>query len=123
MTIELKEIVNQISETIGLPQGYKVSALIDEENENKLVGWTIVKVYDDGKIEPVNKNFNNLKELITNFDAKDVDLEKELKTLDNTLFDLDGVAVQGATHYITVEDVKYIAKRFYELGLKAQKGE
>lgn len=79
MTIELKEIVNQISEAIGLPQGYKVSALIDEENENKLVGWTIVKVYDDGKIEPVNKNFNNLKELIANFDAKDVDLGKGIK--------------------------------------------
>lgn len=122
MAIELKEIVNQISEAIGLPQGYKVSALIDEENENKLVGWTIVKVYDDGKIEPVNKNFNNLKELIANFDTKEVDLEKELKTLDNTLFDLDGVAVQGATHYLTVEDVKDIAKHFYELGL-TQKGE
>lgn len=51
------------------------------------------------------------------------DLEKELKTLDNTLFDLDGVAVQGATHYLTVEDVKDIARHFFELGLKAQKGE
>ena len=44
-------------------------------------------------------------------------LKEELKTLDNTLFDLDGVAVQGATHYLTVEDVKDIAKHFFELGL------
>lgn len=35
----------------------------------------------------------------------EVDLEKELSILDNTLFDLDGVAVKGATHYLTVEDV------------------
>jgi hypothetical protein len=60
--------------------------------------------------------------IIDTFETKEVDLEKELKFLDNTLFDLDGVAVQGATHYITVEDVKYIAKHFYELGL-TQKGE
>ena len=58
-----------------------------------------------------------------NLEVKEVDLEKELKLLDNTLFDLDGVAVQGATHYLTVEDVKDIARHFYKLGLKAQKGE
>lgn len=52
-------------------------------------------------------------------EVEEADLEKELKTLDNTLFDLDGVAVQGATHYLTVEDVKDIAKRFFKLGLKA----
>ena len=55
-------------------------------------------------------------------ETKDVNLEKELKILDNTLFDLDGVAIAGATHYLTVEDVKDIAKRFYELGLNTQKG-
>lgn len=52
--------------------------------------------------------------------VKEVDLEKELSILDNTLFDLDGVAVVGATHYLTVEDVKDIAKHFYELGLNAK---
>ena len=56
-------------------------------------------------------------------EVKEVDLEKELKTLDDMLFDLDGVAVKGATSYLTVNDVKDIAKRFFELGLKAQKGE
>lgn len=54
--------------------------------------------------------------------VKVVDLEKELKTLDDTLFDLDGVAVQGTTSYLTVNDVKDIAKHFFELGLK-MKGE
>jgi hypothetical protein len=54
-------------------------------------------------------------------ETKEVNLEKELERLDNILFDLDGVAIAGATHYLTVEDVKDIAKRFFELGLK--KGE
>ena len=56
-------------------------------------------------------------------ETKDVDLDKELERLDNILFDLDGVAIAGATHYLTVEDVKEIAKRFFEMGLNAQKGE
>ena len=55
--------------------------------------------------------------------VKEMDLEKELETLDSLLYDLDGVAVKGATSYLTVEDVKEIAKRFFELGLKTQKGE
>lgn len=56
-------------------------------------------------------------------EVKEMDLEKELSILDNTLFDLDGVAVAGATHYLTVEDVKDIAKHFFELGLNAKKEE
>ena len=57
-------------------------------------------------------------------EVKDVDLEKHLKEdIEDVLFDLNGVAVKGATYYLTVEDVKDIAKHFFELGLKAQKGE
>lgn len=54
-------------------------------------------------------------------ETKEDNLEEELERLDNILFDLDGVAIAGTTHYLTVEDVKDIAKRFFELGLK--KGE
>lgn len=64
MKVELKEIVNQLSEAIGLSQYYKVSALVDEENDNKIVGWTIVQVYADGKIEPIGEKVKSLKELI-----------------------------------------------------------
>lgn len=60
---------------------------------------------------------------LNTIETKDGELEKELERLDNTLFDLDGVAVQGATYYLTVEDVKDIAKRFYEMGLNKVKGE
>lgn len=60
---------------------------------------------------------------LNTIETKDIDLEKELEKLDRTLFDLDGVAIAGATHYLTVEDVKDIAKRFFEMGLNVQKEE
>lgn len=60
---------------------------------------------------------------IDSMETKEVNLEKELERLDSLLYDLDGIAIAGTTSYLTVEDVKYIAKRFFELGLKAQKGE
>ena len=60
---------------------------------------------------------------LNTIETKEVELEKELERLDNILFDLDGVAIAGATHYLTVEDVKDIAKRFYEMGLNVRKEE
>lgn len=67
MKIELKEIINQLSEGINLAEGFKVSALIDENNNNEIVGWTVVKVSEDGTIEPIDKFYNNLKELIDTY--------------------------------------------------------
>lgn len=54
-------------------------------------------------------------------EPSEVDLEKEINNLDNVYFDLDGIAVVGATYYITVEDLKDIARHFFELGLNAKK--
>ena len=63
----------------------------------------------------------DIKDFLNTLEVKDVDLEKHLKEdIEDVFFDLDGVAVKGATHYITVEDVKYIAKNFFELGLKSK---
>lgn len=53
-------------------------------------------------------------------DVAEGDLEKELETLDRILCDLDGIAIAGTSSYLTVEDVKDIVKRFYELGLRAK---
>lgn len=77
---------------------------------------TIGSLRDD-----ILKYINSLQEEHVSDDLEEVDLEKELKTLDNTLFDLDGIAIAGTTSYLTVEDLKTIAKHFFELGL-AQKG-
>lgn len=52
--------------------------------------------------------------------VKEVDLDKHLKEdIEDVLFDLDGVAVKGATHYLTVEDIKDIARHFFKLGMVA----
>lgn len=45
--------------------------------------------------------------------AEKVDVEKELNTLDSLIM----------KSHLTVEDVKSVAKHFFELGLKTQKGE
>ena len=64
----------------------------------------------------------DFEDFINTLEVKEVDLEKHLKEdIEDVFFDLDGVAVKGATHYLTVEDVKDIAKHFFELGLKTQK--
>ena len=62
-----------------------------------------------------------VKKAINSIETKDVDLEKELKAIDDAFFDLDGVAVKSASSYLTVEDVKDIARYFFELGCKCKK--
>lgn len=68
MKIELKEIINQLTEAINLEDGFKVSALVDDTT-SKIVGWTIVEVADDGTISMVDKDmkFNTIKELFDNY--------------------------------------------------------
>ena len=63
MKVELKEIIDQLTDAINLRDDFKVSALVDDD---KIVGWTIVEVYEDGSIKPVDKDlkFNNIKELL-----------------------------------------------------------
>ena len=65
MKVELKEIVDQLTEAIDLKPSYKVSALIDTDNGDKLCGWMIVQKSEDGTVTPVDgTKFNNLKELL-----------------------------------------------------------
>lgn len=68
MKVELKEIINQLTEAINLQDGFKVSALVDD-NTNQIVGWTIVEVTDDGTISMVDESmkFNTIKELFDNY--------------------------------------------------------
>lgn len=63
MKVELKQIINQLTETIGLDNKHKVSALIDDNGD--IVGWTIVEVFSDGTIVPQSDcKYNTIKELI-----------------------------------------------------------
>lgn len=76
---------------------------------------------EDGKHSVEYDITKKIIDIINAIEVKEVDLEKHLKEdIEDVLFDLDGVAVKGTTSYITVEDVKYIAKRFFELGLNTK---
>lgn len=64
MKVELKQVVDQLTEYLDLPVPLKVSALVEDET---IVGWTIVHVYDDRTIKPITSNkFKNIKELCDN---------------------------------------------------------
>ena len=52
----------------------------------------------------------SLKQSLDTLEVKEVDLEKEIDKIDD--------AIPGKR-----EDIEYIAKHFFELGIKAQKGE
>ena len=65
MKVELKQIIDELTDAINLPKGQKVAAIIDID---KIVSWTIVDVHEDGSIKPISdKKFNNLKELISEY--------------------------------------------------------
>lgn len=56
-------------------------------------------------------------------EVKNADLENDIQNvIHNHFFDLDGIAIVGTSSYATVDDMVYIAKHFYELGLKAKQG-
>lgn len=69
-----------------------------------------IKIINDEKSECMKPDSildnNNLENLIK-------------ENIDSVLFDLDGVAVKGATSYLTVEDVREIARLFFKLGMNA----
>jgi hypothetical protein len=63
MKVELKQVIDQLTEALNLTENVKVCALIDD-SEN-IVGWNVVDVNEDGKITPqFDSYFKNLKELI-----------------------------------------------------------
>lgn len=62
MKVELKQIIDELTDAIGLPEGQKVATIVDK---GKVVGWIIVDVYENGRIKPISdKKFNNIKELL-----------------------------------------------------------
>lgn len=61
MKVELKQIIDHLTDALGLVPGLKVAAVIDDDGET-IIGWTVVNVEEDGTIKPINKTMT-LKEL------------------------------------------------------------
>ena len=65
MKVELKEIIDQLTDALNFDDNIKVSALIDSDT-HRIVGWTRVKVGEDGTITMVDKDekFDSIKEML-----------------------------------------------------------
>ena len=65
MKVELKEIVDQLTDALNFDDNIKVSALIDSDTD-RIVGWTRVKVDEDGTITMVDKDekFDTIKQML-----------------------------------------------------------
>lgn len=65
MKVELKEIVDQLTDALNFDDNIKVSALIDSDT-GRIVGWTRVKVDEDGTITMVDKDekFDTIKQML-----------------------------------------------------------
>lgn len=69
-------------------------------------------------------HLDSLKQALNTLEVKEVDLEKEIKDWWNTHYSSKKYTFEGYTgHYIENFTLIEIAKHFFELGLKAQKGE
>ena len=66
---------------------------------------------------------NYLLSFIDTLEVKEVDLEKELIEWHKEHFKKDGTFIGMSGFYLTNNSQMDIAKHFFELGLKAQKGE
>ena len=62
MQVELKEIIDQLTDVCNLREGHKVSALVNDEH--RVVGWTIVEVHDDGTISPIDGKYDTIRKLL-----------------------------------------------------------
>ena len=85
--IALKQICDQLKEAIGLDDEHNVAALIDEECDTEVKGWTIVSVSNSGEIKPcTSQSFSTIKELMYSWlekqgKEKSTDVEPKFKKL------------------------------------------
>ena len=110
----MKQLIDKYAVVAGIENRIKELQNLYEENKEKLDSIQKTAIFlciDECK---------GILSFLNTLEIKEVDVEKELERLDSLLYDLDGIAIAGTTSYLTVEDVKDIAKRFFEMGLKAQ---
>ena len=70
-----------------------------------------------------NFALNKVLSFLDTLEVKDLDLEKELIEWHKEHFKKDGTFIRMSGFYLTNSSQMDIARHFFELGLKAQKGE
>ena len=72
MKIELKLVIDQLTELLNLSGNRKVSAVINEEYDNEFLGWCLVRQEENGQIIPqLGTRVATIKELFENFYEKE----------------------------------------------------
>jgi ribosome-interacting GTPase 1 len=67
MKVELRQIIDQLTEALELPKGHRVCAYVLDDNET-IFEWNICKVDENSKIIPIfMKGCANIKELLEKF--------------------------------------------------------
>lgn len=63
--INLKQICDQLTEAMCLPEGYRVAAVIDENNKTVVQEWCVVRMADTGRVVTIgDESFKTIKELL-----------------------------------------------------------
>lgn len=89
-------------------------AEIERKYETNLIGAH--SAFRNGKIEALRE----VKDFLNTLEVKEVDLEKEIQQHINDCLD---IKFPTTDIKMIAKDVEYTARKFFELGLKAQKGE
>ena len=97
------------------------------EIERRIKYDEMVMDHDAQITELLSRELNTLYELssfIKSLDTKEVDLEKEVANWWNAHYSSKAYTFEGYSgHYMENSTIVSLAQYFYELGLKAQKGE
>jgi hypothetical protein len=102
--IALKQICDQLKETIGLDDEHNVAALIDEDCDTEVKGWTIVSVSNSGEIKPcTSQSFSTIKELMYSW------LEKQGKLIPQYVYPKfrigDTIRLKGSVAEYTITSI------------------
>ena len=86
----------------------------------------VLNSYDPNEITSGRYALVSLRDFLDTLEVKEVDLEKEVDDYVNEYFSEcdDGVLISDANSMeLTLLDITPLAKHFFELGIKAKKGE
>ena len=96
------------------------SALVAEIERRKQVAFGWMETAPNDAIEAEIELCDNILSFIDTLEVKDVDLDKEIKEVQHKYKTIDEYEGYPCTMY--ANGIEWIAKHFFELGLKAQKG-
>ena len=73
MKVQLKEITDQLTDVSGLPKNQKVAALIDDNSDGVVNGWTVVECDVNGNIHSIfDYSYPTINELLLEYNIRKI---------------------------------------------------